>query len=99
MIINTKDQLFQVTQTGPVSGVYQMKNATCNLLLNPESQIQSERNSFYSSNVTIQNLNLLGSLVFFNCTVTIVNSQIIRTETEKEIILLVQEKQHALRQI
>jgi hypothetical protein len=92
MIINNRDQLLKISQAQPISGGYHVKDTKCNLMFNLQTQIQCERISFYSSTITIQNLNLMGSLAFYNCSVTILNSQITRNEAEKEFVLITDEK-------
>lgn len=44
--------------------------------------------SFYTSNITLNHLNLKGSLKFYNCQVKIKNSKIVRSEFEDDVILL-----------
>jgi hypothetical protein len=87
MIIENKTTLLQITQAEPVYGGYQIKDCKGNLIFNSQNQIQCERISFYNSNITIQNLNLIGSIFCYNTIVTIINSQITRNEVEKEFVL------------
>jgi hypothetical protein len=92
MIFNSRRsflQVFKVQQT-PIG--WEVNNADFDLLFDPQTQIDVQRLTFKSSNISIQNLNLLGSLAFDNCNVTIVNSQISPNPNLEDFVILADNK-------
>jgi hypothetical protein len=59
-----------------------------NLLFYPQVQLETQRLTFRNSNIAVQNLNLFGSLAFYRCNVTIINSHILPNQNDKEFVIL-----------
>jgi hypothetical protein len=88
MILNDNDSIFQVLDAHETPTGWEINDANFNLVFNPENQFEISRLTFKSSNITIQNLNLIGSLAFENCNVTIIDSEITQNQLENEFVLL-----------
>jgi hypothetical protein len=88
MVINCKRKLIQLLKTERISNSFEVENLKINLLFEPQAQINCEPISFHEPVVSIQNLNLTGSLSFYNCSVTIIDSQITQNQQYNNPILL-----------
>lgn len=96
MIVNNQLSLLQIIEAEVVSDGYKVQDAKCNLMFNSQNQIQCKTISFYNSNVIIQNLNLFGSMAFYNSTVTILNSLMTRNESKKDFVLFADENSNVV---
>jgi hypothetical protein len=88
LIITDNQILIQAFNAQQTPTGWKIKDSDCNLLFNPQIQLETQRLTFHSSNITFQNMNLLGSLEFHKCNVVIINSQISPNQKETDFVIL-----------
>jgi hypothetical protein len=87
LIIKDNQSLAAILNVQQTSTGYDVSNVNLNLLFDPRVQIITKKIHFSNSSVTIQNMNLLGSLVFDKCNVVISNSTIFSDESQKDFVI------------
>jgi hypothetical protein len=92
MTINNKRTLIQLLNTEQISNSFKVENIKINLLFDFQVQINCEPIFFHNSVVSIQNLNMIGSLSFYNCSVVIIDSQITQNQKDTNPVLLADSK-------
>lgn len=83
-----KESLLKILKAEPSNDGYQVYGGPIAIDFDPSVQITCERITIYCTDVFLNNLNLIGSLKFSSCNVSLSNSVIIRNDSEQDTVLI-----------
>jgi hypothetical protein len=72
--------------------LFNFEDLDFNLLFDLQTQFSCELISFYNSRFTIENVNFIGSLSFFNCSVVIGDSQLTHNQVDNDLFFFADQK-------